>query len=73
MTAIAIRKKIIDMVQGADSKKLKAIYKFLEEDIEDEGRISLEQYNAEVDEAMRQVKKGEVYSHEAVKKMTKDW
>lgn len=37
------------------------------------GRISIEQYNNEIEEAMEEVKKGEVYSHNEVAKMAKDW
>lgn len=37
------------------------------------GRISIEQYNKEIDEAMAEVKKGEVYTHEEVVKMSKNW
>lgn len=35
------------------------------------GRISIEQYNKEIEEAMEEVKKGEVYSHNEVVKMAK--
>jgi predicted transcriptional regulator len=37
------------------------------------GRISIEQYNKEIDEAMEEVKKGEVYTHDEVVKMAKGW
>ncbi|HEY5465080.1 MAG TPA: hypothetical protein VIJ95_17590 [Hanamia sp.] len=37
------------------------------------GRISIEQYNKEIDEAMEEVKRGETYSHEEVVKLAKDW
>ena len=40
---------------------------------ENENRISIEQYNKELDEAMEQIKRGEVYSHEEVVKMSKNW
>jgi hypothetical protein len=36
-------------------------------------RISIEQYNKEIDEAMEEVKKGQVYSHEEVVKMARSW
>lgn len=36
-------------------------------------RVSVEQYNRELDEAMEEVKRGEVYSHEEVEKMSKNW
>ncbi|HEY5391935.1 MAG TPA: hypothetical protein VIJ57_07465 [Hanamia sp.] len=40
---------------------------------ENENRISIEQYNKELDAAMEQIKKGEVYSHEEVVRMSKNW
>ncbi len=36
-------------------------------------RISVEQYNQEIDEALAEVEAGEVYTHEEVVKMAKDW
>ena len=36
-------------------------------------RISIEQYNKEIDEAILQVKKGEFYTQEEVEKMAKKW
>jgi len=36
-------------------------------------RISIEQYNKELDEAMEEIKNGEVYTHEEVVKMAKRW
>ena len=46
---------------------------FLNSKVENKSRISIEQYNKELDEAMEQIKKGEVYSHEEVVKMSKTW
>jgi len=40
---------------------------------ENKSRISIEQYNKELDGAMEQIKKGEVYSHEEVVRMSKNW
>ena len=36
-------------------------------------RISIDQYNKEIDEAMEELRKGEVASHEEVVKMSKSW
>ena len=36
-------------------------------------RISLEQYNKEIDEAIAEVEKGEFYTQEEVEKMAKKW
>ena len=35
--------------------------------------ISIEQYNTEIEEAMKAMEAGEVYTHEQVKQMSKDW
>lgn len=73
MTTVAIRKKLSNYLQVADEKKIKAIYALLEDDINQGGRISLEQYNKEIDEAMEEIKRGEVVTHEEVVKMSKNW
>ena len=73
MTTVAIRKKLVDYMKIADVKKVKAMYAILEDEIEQGGRISIEQYNKEIDEAMEEIKRGEVYTHEEVVKMSKNW
>lgn len=73
MTTVAIRQKLSNYLQVADDKKVKAIYALLEDEINQTGRISLEQYNKEIDEAMEEVERGEVYTHEEVVKMSKSW
>jgi predicted transcriptional regulator len=37
------------------------------------GRISIEQYNKEIDDAMAELEKGEIYTHEEVVKISKNW
>ena len=73
MTTVAIRKKLVDYMKVADDKKVKAMYALFEDDIEQEGRVSIAQYNKEIDEAMEEIKRGEVYTHEEVVKMSKSW
>lgn len=41
--------------------------------IESPERISLEQYNKELDESIAQIEKGEFHSQEEVEKMAKEW
>jgi hypothetical protein len=36
-------------------------------------RISIEQYNKEIDEAIARVEAGEFYTHEEVEQMSKEW
>jgi hypothetical protein len=40
---------------------------------ENPGRVSIEQYNKEIEEAMEEIKRGEVYSHDEVVKMATGW
>ncbi len=46
---------------------------FLKDREQNPRRISIEQYNKELDEAMEEIKNGEVYTHEQVVKMAKNW
>ena len=71
MTAVTIRKKLANYMQLADEKKIKAIYTLLEDEIEQDGRISLEQYNKEIDEAEAEFANGEYITHEAMVKKIK--
>ena len=36
-------------------------------------RVTVEQYNKEIDEAIARVEAGEYYTHEEVERMSKDW
>ncbi len=72
MSTVAIRRKLVDYMKVVDEKKLKAIYALLEDDIEGE-RISVEQYNQELNEAEAEYAKGDFVSNAAFKKMIKGW
>jgi RNA polymerase-interacting CarD/CdnL/TRCF family regulator len=73
MTTIAIRKKLVDYMQVAEDKKVKAVYALLEDDMKQGNRISINQYNKEIEAAMEEIKSGDVYSHEEVVKLSKKW
>lgn len=73
MNTTAIRRRLSNFMQTADEKKIKGLYALLEDDIQEGERISIAQYNREIDAAMEEVKKGEVYSHEEVVQMSKKW
>ncbi len=73
MTAVAIRKKLVSYMQIADEKTVKAIYALLQEDIEQEGRISITQYNKELAEAEAEFAQANYISHAAMKKNIKQW
>jgi hypothetical protein len=46
---------------------------FLQGRREESGRISIEDYNREIDEAIAEAERGEVYTHEQVVEMSKHW
>ncbi len=73
MTAVSIRKKLVNYMQVADDKKLKAIYTLLEEEIEQDGRISVELYNKELEAAEAEFSNGDFITHSAMKKKIKQW
>ena len=41
--------------------------------MDNEERITIEQYNEEIDEAIARVEAGDFFSQEDVKQMAKDW
>ena len=52
---------------------LQAIKAVLHYGLKNEGRISVEQYNRELDEAEARVRRGEFYTQAEVEKMTEKW
>jgi hypothetical protein len=73
MTATTIRKKLTSYLQVADDKKLKAIYMLLEDEIDHPGRISMQQYNKELEAAETEYSKGDFITHATMKKKIKQW
>lgn len=73
MTSLAIRKKLVSYMHIADEKKVKAIYALLEEDIRQQERINIEEYNKELEEAEAEYAKGDYVTNEEMKKKIKQW
>ena len=73
MTTIAIRKKLHQFIDNIEEKKAKAIYTLFEKEIKQGDRISIKQYNKEIDEAEAEFEKGDYISHEALIKKVKQW
>lgn len=73
MTTVAIRQKLSAYLQIADEKKVKAMYALLEDDIRTTERVSLEQYNKELNEAEAEYQKGEYLSHNEMINEMKTW
>jgi hypothetical protein len=73
MTAESIRKKLESYLHVADEKKITAIYTLLQEQIEQEERISIKQYNQELQEAEEEFERGEYITNEEMKKKLEEW
>ncbi len=73
MKALTIRKKLSDYIQTVNEEKLRAIYTLLENDIENNGRISLEQYNIELEEAEVDFINGDYISNLEMTSRIKQW
>ncbi len=64
MTTLAIRKKLVAYMQVADDKKIKAMYALLETDLNSNEVVTIEQYNDELDNADKEIAKGNYITHE---------
>jgi hypothetical protein len=64
---------IKELEQVEDISLLQAIKAILHYGLKNEGRISIEQYNRELEEAEARIEKGEFFTQEEVKKMAKEW
>ena len=64
---------IKELQQVEDLSLLRAIKAVLHYGLKQEGRISVEQYNRELEEAEEEIDKGEFIAHEDLKKQMKAW
>ncbi|MEO7990552.1 MAG: hypothetical protein ABI663_13485 [Chryseolinea sp.] len=56
-----------------DINFLRALKHMVHYGLKNEGHISVEQYNQELEEAEERIKKGDFYTHTEVEKMAKEW
>ena len=73
MTTVAIRKKLASYLQIAEEQKVKAIYALVKDDIEQEDRIDIKQYNKKLAEAEAEFAKRDYISNAAMKKKIRQW
>ena len=64
---------IKEIKQVEDIALLQAIKAVLHYGLKNEGRISVEQYNRELEEAEAEIDRGEFITHEELKKQMKTW
>ncbi|MBS1543969.1 MAG: hypothetical protein JST14_10070 [Bacteroidetes bacterium] len=64
---------IKELQQVQDISLLKTLKAVLHYGLKNEGRISVEQYNRELEEAEAEIDRGEFITHEELKKQMKAW
>jgi hypothetical protein len=64
---------IKELEQIKDISLLRALKHMIHYALKNEGHISIEQYNKELDEAEARVRQGEFYTQDEVEKMAKGW
>lgn len=64
---------IQELQQINDISLLRALKHMIHYALKNEGHISIEQYNQELDEAEARVARGEFYTQDEVEKMAKGW
>jgi hypothetical protein len=75
--AKALDRELLQYILQLDEAEKKSVLQmlktFLKSREKNLPRISVEQYNKEIDEAIAKVEAGEYYSHEEVERMAKEW
>ncbi|WP_067029754.1 hypothetical protein [Allomuricauda sp. CP2A] len=73
MATLDLRQSVLEYVKKADHRFLRLVKAMADSYADDDERISLEQYNKELDESIAQIGKGELYTHEDVGEHIKKW
>ncbi|MEO8961647.1 MAG: hypothetical protein ABI325_07195 [Ginsengibacter sp.] len=72
-----LEKKMFNYFSQLNEQEKKSLVQmlkvFLNARSENAKRMSIEEYNIELDNAMEEVKRGETYSHDEVAEMSKKW
>lgn len=75
--AKALERELLQYILQLDDAEKKSVLQMLKTFLKGREkklpRISIEQYNKEIDEAIARVEAGEYYTHEEVERMAKDW
>lgn len=75
--AKALERELLQYILQLDEAEKKSVLQMLKTFLKGREkklpRVSIEQYNKEIDEAIARVEAGEYYTHEEVEQMAKDW
>jgi hypothetical protein len=73
MATLDLRQSVLEYVKKADHRFLRLVKAMADNYADDDERISLEQYNKELDESIAQIEKKELYTHKEVAERIKKW
>ncbi len=73
MASVDLRKDLRNYIDHADDKLLRMIKALVEIYHEDSERISVEQYNRELQASEAQIERGEFFTHEEMGERIKKW
>jgi len=72
-----IDKELFQQILKLDDDEKKSVLQMLKAFVKGRenkaGRISIEDYNREIDEAIARVEAGDFFTHDEVERMAKDW
>ncbi len=71
MATLDLRQSVLEYVKRADNRFLRLVKAMAEN--YDEERISIEQYNKELDESIDEIARGETYTQEEMGERIKKW
>jgi hypothetical protein len=75
--AKALDQELFQYILQLDEAEKKSVLQMLKTFVKGRGkkgaRISIEQYNKEIDEAIARVEAGQYYTHDDVERMAKEW
>jgi hypothetical protein len=73
MSTLDLRKSVQNYIDTADDRLLKMIKALVETYHDDAERISVEQYNRELEASEAQIERGEFYTQEQVRQTIEEW
>lgn len=76
MATLDLRQTVLEYIKNKADIKFLRLVDAMSKSYQEEGspeRISIEQYNKEIDESIAQINRGEFYTQEEMEKMAKKW
>jgi len=73
MATLDLRQSVLEYVKKADNRFLRLVKAMAENYNDDDDRISIEQYNKEIDESIAQIESGKTYTHQEMGERIKQW